>query len=76
MLKLPLATDFRRRRAERYQFVPCKVTTGGSLLPVEFHGSAHLLALNGIHGFLTIPEGITELKAETFVEFFPLYMAP
>jgi len=67
---LPLATDFRRRKAERREYIPCRLDDQGRLRPVEYHGSAHLGALLHADGFLTIPLGCQELPAGHLVSFF------
>jgi molybdopterin molybdotransferase len=69
-LQLPLATDFRRRKAERREYIPCRLDDQGRLRPVEYHGSAHLGALLHADGFLTIPLGCQELPAGHLVSFF------
>lgn len=69
---LPLRCEFRRRSAERVEFVPCRIDDGGMLVPVEFHGSAHLTALMEADGLLVVPLGTTTLPAGQRVRFVPL----
>jgi len=69
---LGLATDYQRRRAERVEYVPCKLTCDGAVKPVEYHGSAHLYALTEADGFFIVPTGVTELRAGDTVTFTPL----
>jgi molybdopterin molybdotransferase len=57
VLQLPLATDYSRKRAERLSWVPCTITSSGEVMPVEYHGSAHISALTGAWGVITIPRG-------------------
>ena len=66
---LPLAGDFHRRKAERMAFLPCHLKPDGSLLPVEYHGTAHLLALMDCDGFFTVPIGETYIHAGQEVSF-------
>lgn len=56
-IMLPLATDYSRKRAERQAWIPFTVTPAGEAMPVEYHGSAHITALTGAWGFITIPRG-------------------
>ena len=57
VLQLPLATDYSRKRAERLSWIPCIITPAGEVMPVEYHGSAHISALTGAWGVITIPRG-------------------
>ena len=66
---LPLANDFRRCKTERMAFLPCNLTSDGSLKPVEYHGTAHLLALRDCDGFFAVPIGETYIHAGQEVSF-------
>lgn len=56
-VQLPLADDFSRKRAERMAFIPVTLTAACEVLPVEYHGSAHISSLSGAWGIVTIPKG-------------------
>lgn len=56
-MMMPLAADYSRKRAERLAWIPFTVTPAGEALPVEYHGSAHITALTGAWGLITIPRG-------------------
>jgi molybdopterin molybdotransferase len=56
-MTLPLAADYSRKRAERMAWIPFTLTPGGEAMPVEYHGSAHINALPGAWGLITIPRG-------------------
>ncbi len=64
--KAPLAQEYYRKKAERTSIVPVKIENN-TVIPVEYHGSAHLFALNDATGFIIIPEKITEIPANTYV---------
>ncbi len=68
-IKLTLGADFRRRKAERIEYVPARLDDDGTLRPVEFHGSAHLTALTESDGFFVVPMGVSELAAGGQVDF-------
>jgi len=70
-LRLPLSAAFRRRKTERDELVACRVLDG-ALTPVDFHGSAHLMALSRADGFFVVPAGAAELAAGSAVRFLPL----
>ena len=57
VLQMPLAADYSRKKAERMSWIPCTITAAGEALPVEYHGSAHISALTGAWGVITIPRG-------------------
>lgn len=68
-IELPLRQSFERRKAERLEHVPSRLTSDGQLEPVEFHGSAHLQALLKSDGFFVVPEGKARLCAGDRVRF-------
>jgi molybdopterin molybdotransferase len=71
-LVLPLASPFKRRKADRVSFVPARMTERGEVEPVTFHGSAHLAALMSADGFMRVPVGVTELAGGDEVAFLPI----
>ncbi len=56
-LTMQLGAAYSRKRAERLAWIPFTVTPDGEALPVEYHGSAHMSALTGAWGLITIPRG-------------------
>ena len=66
---LPLAEDFQRRRADRQEFLPCRLTEEGTLERLRYHGSAHLQSLVGADGFFVVPVGVTSLARGDKVAF-------
>ena len=66
---LPLANDFHRKNTERMAFMPCKLTQDGLLEQIEYHGTAHLLALVDCDGFFIVPKGQTSISADQKVSF-------
>jgi len=71
-VQLELGKRFGRRVTERQEFVPARVSETGVVVPVEFHGSAHLTALMEADGYMIVPIGPAELPAGSKVRFFPL----
>lgn len=61
-LVLPLGKDYRRRKADRMSWFPVQINAKGEVLPVEYHGSAHIFSLPFAHGISYIGIGETELK--------------
>lgn len=69
-LHLPLAQEFVRKSADRFEFVPCDLLANGTLMPLEFHGSAHLAALLKCEGFFVVEQGIKKILVNERVRFF------
>lgn len=67
--RLPLAQPFRRKRAERIEFLPARLTVDGRVREIPFHGSGHLAALSGADGLFAVPQGTKDLPAGSSVEF-------
>jgi len=60
--KLPLAVDYSRRNNQRKAFVPVTFLPSGEVMPVEYHGSAHIHAYVGADGIMSVPLGVTHFK--------------
>jgi molybdopterin molybdotransferase len=60
-IMLPLGVDYHRKRAARKSFVPVMINNS-TVYPVEYHGSAHIQALNGTHGIITIEPGVEFIR--------------
>lgn len=71
-LTLPLACDFKRKKADRTEFVPARLTDEGAVAPVEFHGSAHLAAMGHADGVFIVPAGVAALGKGEGATFLPL----
>lgn len=66
---LPLTKSFERKRTDRIEYVPCEFQKDGTLLPISYHGSAHLLALLKSDGFFIVPNDTKMFNAGDSVEF-------
>lgn len=69
-VNMELASDFKRRNAERTEFVPITIQNGLAE-PVKYHGSGHLQALTVTRGWLKVDKEISEIKkgAQVAVRF-------
>ena len=65
-LKLPMGGEYSRRKSVRKSFIPVNISEG-KVYPVEYHGSAHINALCGADGLISIPAGVAEIKKGTAV---------
>jgi molybdopterin molybdotransferase len=60
--KLPMADNFERKSAERLSFIPVTISRDMEVIPVVYHGSAHIGALTYADGIIAIKPGIQALK--------------
>ncbi|HNX44458.1 MAG TPA: molybdopterin molybdotransferase MoeA [Bacteroidales bacterium] len=68
ILRIPMGVDYRRKKASRKSFIPVKVTTAATVLPVEYHGSAHIHSFVHADGIISIEIGQTELLKGSLVD--------
>jgi molybdopterin molybdotransferase len=65
MQHLPMARDYERKTALRLGFIPVSISHDKEIVPVEFHGSAHIAALSYADGIISMNPGIkTIVKGE------------
>ncbi|MDP4292022.1 MAG: molybdopterin molybdotransferase MoeA, partial [Bacteroidota bacterium] len=67
-LKLALGVDYVRRNSERRAFVPVTFIHTDGVIPIEYHGSAHIHAYVAADGIMSVPPGITHLKKGDLVD--------
>jgi molybdopterin molybdotransferase len=58
---LPMGADYVRKKSTRKSLIPIKIIEG-KVVPLEYHGSAHINAYIDAQGIIAIEMGITELK--------------
>lgn len=61
-LQLPMEEKFTRKYAERLALIPVKITSGGQVIPVEFHGSAHISAIPNADGIVALQVGLNTIE--------------
>jgi molybdopterin molybdotransferase len=66
-IKMPLGVDIKSKKSERDSWIPVKLENGKVVL-VDYHGSAHINALQEADGFITIPAAVNILKKGTLVD--------
>ncbi len=72
MYKLVLGQDYKRKKASRKAFEPVSIIADGTVIPVEYHGSAHINALSYADGLMVVEHGVTELNKGDFVDVRPI----
>jgi molybdopterin molybdotransferase len=70
-LRLPIGTDYERRRNDRMQWLPVRILDG-KIFPLEYHGSAHIFSLASADALAAIPLGITKLSAGDLIDARPI----
>ena len=56
--KLPMAVNYERKSSERLGLVPVFINNDMKVVPVDFHGSAHITALSESDGLIALKPGI------------------
>ena len=61
-IKMPLGKDYNRKNSRRMSWIPVILTEEATVMPIEYHGSAHLNSIAYADGFIAIPLGVNTLK--------------
>ena len=72
LLHLPIEEDYLRKKGDQLIFVPVTLTSQGTVLPLEYHGSAHIHAYINAQGIMEIPKSISFIKKGEIVSVRPL----
>jgi molybdopterin molybdotransferase len=67
-ISLPMGRDFVRRRSSRLSWLPVQINEKGEVVPIDYHGSAHINALTMANGLISVPIGVTALKKGDLVD--------
>jgi molybdopterin molybdotransferase len=59
---LQMAIHYERKSAIRMGWIPVSITENMEVIPVSFHGSAHISALSGADGIVAIKSGIKSIE--------------
>ncbi len=59
---VPLGASIRRKKTDRQSWVPVGITDAFLAEPIEYHGSAHIGALCGAAGLISIDFGVAEIE--------------
>jgi len=62
ILNLPIGEMFNRKYAERVNFIPANINKLMEVIPVDFHGSAHINALSDANFLLEVPKNVKTLN--------------
>ncbi len=56
-IRMPIGIDYKRKKTERESWLPVMLNNEGFVIPVEYHGSAHINSLIHADGIISIPIG-------------------
>lgn len=59
---LPLEEEFVRTKDNQLIFIPAIPTGRGTVIPIEYHGSAHIHSYVNAHLIMEIPKGVLKIK--------------
>jgi molybdopterin molybdotransferase len=62
VVRMPLDETIVRKRTERQGWIPVKIMSSGTVKPVEYHGSAHILALCNADGLISFEIGVAKIE--------------
>ncbi|MBN2729761.1 MAG: molybdopterin molybdotransferase MoeA [Bacteroidales bacterium] len=68
IVKCVCGADFTRKKAKRKSFYPVKLNEKGEIVPIEYHGSAHINSLNDAEGAIAMDIGVMEIKKGTLTD--------
>ena len=67
-----LASDFKRRKTDREEFIPVTINIKNEVETVKYNGSAHIHAYHEAFGVMNIPKGVEFIKKGEIVNVRPL----
>ena len=67
-LKVPMGVDYTRKKNARKAFFPVYLSSEGTAMPVEYHGSAHIHSYIHADGIATIEIGENQINKGTLTD--------
>ncbi len=67
-LRFPIAIDYNRKKADRVAWSPVSISDIGEVVPLEYHGSAHIHAFTDAWGLMAMPAGVFSYKKGDLVD--------
>lgn len=72
ILRLPFGAEFNRSFAGRMNLIPVNVSPDMEVIPVDFHGSAHIHALSFAGYLMEVPIGVKTIRKGELVHVRPI----
>ena len=66
-IHMPLGVSLAGKKAKRQRWLPVKMTKNGKVMPIAYHGSAHINSLCGAEGIVCMDMGVSEIKNGTSI---------
>lgn len=63
-VRMPMGERVTIKKAKRQKWLPVTITNEGTVMLVEYHGSAHISSLCSADGLISVDVGVTEVKAD------------
>jgi molybdopterin molybdotransferase len=67
MVKMKIARDYKRKRTDRLEFIPVRFNANNRVVPIKYHGSAHINAFTWADGIMAVPREVDEFMEGEFV---------
>ncbi len=67
-IRLPMGIDYSRRKTGRLSWMPVKINEDGEVIPLSYHGSAHINALTIADGMIAVPIGQSTINKGDLVD--------
>jgi len=71
-MKLPMGVDYKRKKADRLEWVPVKINQNAEVVPVSYHGSAHIHAVCHSDAIMSVAVNTFETAKGEFVNVRPV----
>jgi molybdopterin molybdotransferase len=68
VISLPMAMEYERKSTSRLGFIPVSISPEKEVIPVDFHGSAHLTALSYCDGIISMKPGVKSIAKGELVD--------
>lgn len=69
--ELPLGVRYERKSASRMGWIPVMLSDQNEVIPVEYHGSAHITSLSNADGIISIMPEVASIEKGTIVRYRP-----
>lgn len=70
--QLPAGQAFSRKKTSRMSWIPVKLDSKGRVIPLDYHGSAHIFALSQADGFVYFKVGQARIEEGELVHVRPI----
>ena len=67
-IKLPAGARMSRKRTSRQSWFPIEINEEGKVIPLDYHGSAHIFALNRASGIISMDIGQESIEIGDWVD--------